>query len=131
MKKSILLINIVCHGVIIGFLFIFVVNGLVTGYPWTLTCYNCNICRLACPLGIDPHGFITSALSNDPDLYITADHIRLTLGDAVNLDPEMVLNIDTEKIRAGEAKARGMRSDREVVVMHIIEDLADNGVFGG
>ena len=62
MKKTFLGVNVVCQGLILIFLAVFLVNGLAAGYPWTIACYNCNICRLACPLGIDPHGFITSVL---------------------------------------------------------------------
>lgn len=90
---------------------------MLTGYPWAITCYNCNICRLACPVGIDPHGFITAALSNDPDSYVSTSHVRLGLAQAARLDPEMTVLLGNVKLKAGNAVERGADPGSEVLVI--------------
>lgn len=157
MKKVFLRINTVCYVAITGFLALAVWTSLSSGYPWAITCYNCVLCRQACPLGIDPYGFVTAAISNDPELYITADRIRLRLKEALDLDPDIVLKIEGLEITAAQALARGLDHKTEVTVskmkardaagycplcgncrkpcpidlpiLEIIEDLKDDGQF--
>ena len=142
---------------IICFLVVPVVTCLQSGYPWTLTCYNCLLCRQACPLGIDPHGFIMAAMTNDPALYINASNVRLRVGEAFDLDPQMALQIDGREVTAAEALEQNVARTKEVVtskmkakdaakycplcgncakkcpinlpVLKIIEDLRDGGKF--
>jgi len=157
MKKLFLHINVFCYLVIAGFLAVSVVTSLGSGYPWSIACYNCVLCRQTCPLGIDPYGFVTAAISNDPNLYIEATNVRLRLGEAVDLDPAIVLSIGGSKVTAHQALAQGVSRNTEVTVfkmkvkhaaqycplcgncekpcpinlpiMDIIEDLRDDGTF--
>ena len=157
MKKVFLRVNIFCYLVIAAFLGLSVVTSLKSGYPWAITCYNCVLCRQACPLGIDPYGFVTAAISNDADLYVEASRLRLRLGEAFDLDPNMVLNIKGSETTAGQALINGLDRDSEVLVarmkvkhaakycplcgncekpcpidlplLEIIEDLQDDGEF--
>jgi ferredoxin len=117
MKRLFFYINIGAYSSTFLFLAFFPVNAFITGFPWAIICYNCNICRLACPVGIDPHGFITASLSNDPDYYISTSHLRLSLAQAQALDPDMPISIDKLKLRASEAIARGMDGGTEVMVV--------------
>ncbi|MBW2149681.1 MAG: hypothetical protein JRI22_22030 [Deltaproteobacteria bacterium] len=157
MNKIFLRINVFCYLVIAGFLGLSVITSLSSAYPWAITCYNCVLCRKTCPLGIDPYGFVTAAISNDPNLYVTATNIRVRLGEAVDLDPYMVLNIKGLNVTATQALDQGLGRDTEVTVsemkvkdaakycplcgncekpcpinlpvMKIIEDLKDDGKF--
>jgi L-lactate utilization protein LutB len=159
MKKVFVRINTVFYVLIICFLGVPVITCLQSGYPWTLTCYNCVLCRQACPLGIDPHGFIMAAMTNDPELYIGASNIRLRVGEAFDLDPQMELKIGGGEITAAKALEHGVARSKEVVtskmrakdaakycplcgncakkcpiklpVLKIIEDLKDDGKFNG
>jgi Fe-S oxidoreductase len=108
-------LNIVFYLVIAGFLASAVVASMRSGYPWSLACYNCILCRHTCPLGINPFGFVRAAVSNDPGLYIEASSIRLSLGEAVQLDPEMVLT--AEGLRCTAKDALGKKKDPELEVM--------------
>jgi L-lactate utilization protein LutB len=119
MKRLLYWLNVGSYCAAIAFMGIFVLNGLLTGYPWAITCYNCNICRLACPVGIDPHGFITAALANDPNYYIATSHLRLALAQAKALDPEMPVSFDNVQLKAGEAVARGIDGGKEVMVIEM------------
>ncbi|MBW1735265.1 MAG: 4Fe-4S dicluster domain-containing protein [Deltaproteobacteria bacterium] len=117
MKKAYLRINIFCYLIIAAFLVVMVTTSLRSGYPWALTCYNCVLCRQACPLGIDPYGFVTAALTSDPDLYVAATNVRLKLKEAFDLDPGMVLRTKNgTTITAARALDEGMGEDREVTV---------------
>jgi len=157
MKKTFIRINVFCYVVIVGFLALAVVTSLSSGYPWSITCYNCVLCRQKCPLGIDPYGFVTAAISNDPGLYIEAKKLRLTLEEALDVDPEMILTIGARSVKARDAVIDGLNPDTEVIVhkmkardaahycplcgncekdcpidlpiMEIIEDLRDDGKF--
>lgn len=117
MKRLFFWINVGSYVSTFVFLGIFPLNAFLTGYPWAITCYNCNICRLACPVGIDPHGFITASLSNDPDFYISTSHLRLGLAQSAKIDPEMPISIDNVKLKASEAMARGIDGGTEVMVV--------------
>ncbi len=158
MKRYFLYFNIGAYCSAIAFLGIFPVNAFLTGYPWAITCYNCNICRLACPIGIDPHGFIVAALTNDPDYYISTSHLRLGLAQAQALDKDMPVSAGKLTMKAGKMLESGVDAEREVnavamkakhvakfcflcgncarrcpiklPIMDIAEDLAKDGGFG-
>jgi L-lactate utilization protein LutB len=159
MKKLSLQINAPIYVLIIGFLAMPVITSLSSGYPWTIACYNCLLCRQSCPFGIDPHGFISAAMTNDPALYIGAANIRIRVGEALDLDPQMVLRVDGREITAADAVSQGVERNREVRTsrmkardaarycplcgncekkcpinlpsLKIIEDLRDDGQFNG
>jgi Fe-S oxidoreductase len=117
MKRVFFYFNVGSSCAAILFLGFFPVNALLSGYPWTITCYNCNICRLACPAGIDPYGFVTAALINDPDHYVSTTRLRLTLAQAGALDPDMSISLNRAKMKAQEARSRGIADDTEVTVV--------------
>lgn len=117
MSRFFFYINVGFTCAAIAFLGIFPLNALLTGYPWAITCYNCNICRLACPVGIDPHGFISAALTNNPDHYISVSRLRLGLAQVESLDPEMPISLRSVKMKAGEAVAQGFHGETEVMVV--------------
>lgn len=119
MKRVFFYFNVGSSCAAILFLGFFPINALLSGYPWTITCYNCNICRLACPAGIDPYGFVTAALINDPDHYVSTTRIRLTLAQAEALDLEMPISLNGAKMKAQEARARGIPDDTEVTIVAI------------
>lgn len=126
MKKFFLYINIACYVLIAGFLATTIVTAMQSGYPWTLTCYNCMLCRRICPLGLDPYGFVSAAITNDPDLYIAATNVRMRLGEAYNLDPQMLLRRKdgrTETVR--QMLCRGVMHDREITAYKMkVKDAA-------
>ncbi len=116
MKKIFLRINVMCYLIIVCFLALSVVTSMSSGYPWAITCYNCSLCRQACPLGIDVQGIVTAAISNDPHLSITANRIRLRLGEAMQIDPEMMLQSGRSAVRAGRLLADGTPPETEFTV---------------
>jgi len=150
-------INLFCYLVIAVFLAGSVAASLTSGYPWSIACYNCILCKHTCPIGIDPYGFVKAAISNEPDLYIEASSIRLRLGEAAELDPRLSLKVDESEMTVQTALAKGISPDSEVTVlrmrakdaakfcplcgncekpcpvalpiMKIIEDLKDDGKF--
>ncbi len=150
-------INLFCYLVIALFLAGSVVASLTSGYPWSIACYNCILCKHTCPIGIDPYGFVKAAISNAPALYIEASSIRLRLGEAVDLDPHLYLKIEGSEVTAQAALERKIAPDSEVMVsrmkakdaakfcplcgncekpcpitlpiMKIVEDLRDDGEF--
>ena len=159
MKKIFVRINAACYVIVVCFLAIPVFTSFQSGYPWALTCYNCLLCRQACPFGIDPHGFISAAMTNDPNLYISATNIRLRVGEGFDIDPQMVLKVGGIEITAAKALEHGVARTEEAVtskmkardaarfcplcgnctkkcpiklpLLKIIEDLRDDGKFNG
>ena len=157
MKKAFIRINVFCYVVIVVFLAVSVVASFRSGYPWSITCYNCVLCRQKCPLGIDPYGFVTAAISNDPGLYIEAKNLRLRLGEALEVDPNIIETAGKSAVTAKGVLDRGLDPNAEVTVsmikagdaarycplcgncekdcpidlpiMEIIEDLRDDGKF--
>jgi Fe-S oxidoreductase len=125
MKKYALIVNVVSYVIISLFLGTAVVTSFLSGYPWTLACYDCLACSGACPLDIDPRGFVTAALSNDPGLYIPAGNLRLKLSEAAAVDPAMVVVLGGKREKASAAVSRGWDPDREVTVHTIrVKDVA-------
>ncbi|AFM23514.1 4Fe-4S dicluster domain-containing protein [Desulfomonile tiedjei] len=117
MKRVFFYFNVGSSCAAILFLGLFPMNALLSGYPWTITCYNCNICRLACPAGIDPYGFVIAALVNDPDHYMSATRLRLRLAQAEALDPEMLVSVNKTKMKAREARITGIPEETEVTII--------------
>ena len=158
MKKVTLYINVFCYLLIACFLAATLVTALQSGYPWAVNCYNCVLCRRVCPLGFDPYGFISAAITNDPDLYMPATNVRIRLQKAVETDPFMQLRLaDGTVLTARQLVEQGGRPGDEVTVekmkarhaarycplcgscdkacpinlpvSKIIEDLRDDGLF--
>jgi L-lactate utilization protein LutB len=150
--------NIICYLFLAGFLLLFPVLSIVSGYPWALNCYNCSSCSRSCVLGINPTGFISAATTNNPQLVMAVSNVRMKLGEAARLDPEMVIaTSDGAQMTAEGAIAVGMLSDMEIMsvkmkaqdaarycllcgncekdcpvnltLMNIIKDLKDDGKF--
>ena len=117
MKKIYRYINIACYLLIAGFLATTVVTAMRSGYPWTLSCYSCMLCRRICPLGLDPYGFVSAAIANDPGLYIPATNVRMRLGEACDLDTQMPLRRKDGAVETAEQmRSRGVGRDHEVTV---------------
>jgi len=160
MKKNLLKVNTCCYLIIAAYLLITVSNAVRSGFPWAMTCYSCLLCRQSCPLGIDPHGFISAANTDDPNLYVTASNIRIHLNQAIEIDPDMQVRFRNQPVvKAKTALAQGIEPEAEVTVlkmhakdaasfcplcgncnkacpitlplMKIIEDLKDDGEFNG
>ncbi|CCK79458.1 MULTISPECIES: hypothetical protein [Desulfobacula] len=158
MKKKFLYINVFCYLCIAAFLAATIGTSLKSGYPWAMTCYNCVLGRQICPLGIDPYGFISAAITNDPEIYVSATNIRMKLGKALDIDPNMTLilpdkslvtaqtlsltqkdldyEVTTHKIKVKDAATFCPlcgNCDRvcpiNLPVLKIIEDLKDDGKF--
>lgn len=126
MKKTYLYVNVCCYLCIAGYLAVCAATALRSGYPWAMTCYNCVSCRQICPLGIDPYGFISAAITNDPDIYVPATNIRMTLGQALDLDPGMTLRLsDKTLVTARELARTEPDRSREVTTFRIkVKDAA-------
>lgn len=150
-------INILCYLVIAAFMAGGAVASLSSGYPWSIACYNCILCKQTCPIGIDSYGFLRAAMSDNPDLMIEANSIRLRLGEAFEVDPGMIVRHQGWRSTAREALGRRIDPESEVTVssmkakdaakycplcgncekpcpvklpiMQIIEDLRDDGEF--
>ncbi|MDD5205219.1 MAG: 4Fe-4S dicluster domain-containing protein, partial [Desulfobacterales bacterium] len=123
----------------------------------SIACYNCILCKQTCPIGINPYGFLRAAMSDNPDLMIEANSIRLRLGEAFEVDPGMIVRNQGWESTAREALERRTSPESEVIVsrmkakdaakycplcgncekpcpvklpiMKIIEDLRDDGEF--
>jgi len=80
-----------------------VINAFISGHPWALTCYQCKACNLRCPLGYDVSLYVEAAATNNPDLYMSASNLQLTLGEAYETDPDMIVEIDGKKMTANDA----------------------------
>ena len=80
-----------------------VFTGFQSGHPWTLTCYQCKACSLKCPLGYDVSVYVAASATNNPDLYMSAKNLQLTLKEAYETDREMIVEIDGEQMSADEA----------------------------
>ena len=116
MKRKLVIINVIGVTLIVGYLAYLAFNAFRSGYPWALICYNCKQCNASCILGIDPQGFIASAYANDPDIYIYATNIRMTLQKAYNTDPGMTLKAGNDTITAQEAlKLRNIPPETEII----------------
>lgn len=116
MKRPLVIINTIGIVLIIGYLSYLGFNAFRSGYPWALLCYNCKSCNAACILGIDPQGFITAAYANDPDIYIYATNIRISLQEAYDRDPGMTMIADDDIITVREALTkRGIPPQTEII----------------
>ena len=110
MKKSFIIFNVIIYLAIGGYLGVIVYNSLAAHHPWSMACYNCKKCDSVCVLGIDPQGFITAAYSGEPDLYIRANNIKLTVERAMNIDPDMRISLDGKDHVLHEALENGLVS---------------------
>ncbi len=80
-----------------------VIGAFTSGHPWALTCYQCKACNLKCPLGYDVSLYVAAAATDNPDLYMSASNLQLTLGEAYTTDPEMIIEIEGIRMTADEA----------------------------
>lgn len=80
-----------------------VINSFTSGHLWALTCYQCKACNLKCPLGYDVSIYLAAAVTNNPDLYMSASNLQLTLEEAYMTDPEMIVEVDNKKMTSGDA----------------------------
>ncbi len=69
-----------------------VINAFTSGHPWALTCYQCKACSLNCPLGYDVSVYVAAAVTDNPDLYMGASNLQLTLEEAHRTDPDMLVS---------------------------------------
>lgn len=69
-----------------------VINAFTSGHPWALTCYQCKACSLNCPLGYDVSVYVAAAVTDNPDLYMSASNLQLTLEEAHRTDPDMLVS---------------------------------------
>lgn len=69
-----------------------VINAFTSGHPWALTCYQCKACSLNCPLGYDVSVYVAAAVTDNPDLYMSASNLQLTLEEAYRTDPNMLVS---------------------------------------
>ncbi|MDR2818989.1 MAG: 4Fe-4S dicluster domain-containing protein [Desulfovibrio sp.] len=91
MKRVFFLVNIGCYLVILAYVGIVAASAVASGYPWTITCYNCGLCRQSCPIGLDPYGFIAAATANDRTTMMQAVNVKLLPHEAALLDRNMPL----------------------------------------
>lgn len=116
MKRPLVILNTIGIVLIVGYLAYLGYNAFRSGYPWALVCYNCKSCNASCILGIDPQGFIEAAYANDPDIYIFATNIRMSLQKAYDMDPAMTLIAGNDIVTAREAiKKRGIPPQTEII----------------
>jgi len=80
-----------------------VFTGFMSGHPWALTCYQCKACNLNCPLGYDVSMYVAAAATNNPDLYMSAKNLQLTVEEAYETDRDMLVEVDGEQMTAEEA----------------------------
>ncbi|MFH1402691.1 MAG: hypothetical protein ABIH11_00295 [Candidatus Altiarchaeota archaeon] len=95
--------NVVAFLVIAGILALYSYTAFASGHPWALTCYQCRACNLNCPLGYDVASYMTAAVTNNPDLYMTASNLQLTVREAYDTDSGMTIEYNGERMTAGEA----------------------------
>ncbi|MBD3388001.1 MAG: hypothetical protein GF416_03035 [Candidatus Altiarchaeales archaeon] len=98
--------NVVAFFVIAAILALFAYTAYSSGHPWSLTCYQCRACNLNCPLGYDVAKFVVAAAVDDPDIYMSARNLQLRLDEAYSTDPDMTVEVDGERMTAGEAIER-------------------------
>jgi ferredoxin len=80
-----------------------VINAFTSGHPWALTCYQCKACNLKCPLGYDVSVYVAAAATDNPDLYMSASNLQLTLEEAYGTDPDMIVEVEGNRTTANEA----------------------------
>jgi len=80
-----------------------VFTGFRSGHPWALTCYQCKACNLKCPLGYDVSVYVAASATNNPDLYMSAKNLQLTVKDAYETDRNMKVEMDGKMMTAEEA----------------------------
>jgi ferredoxin len=85
-------INTVTAVFLATILMVMIANAALTRHPWAITCYNCKACNLKCPLGLDPSGYVTAALTANPDYMMYATKVRISLEEALQVDPGMIIN---------------------------------------
>ena len=83
-----------------------VIESFSAGHPWALTCYQCKACNLKCPLGYDVSMYVAAAATDNPDLYMSSTKLQLILEEAYLTDPDMIVEINDERMSAGEAYDR-------------------------
>jgi ferredoxin len=101
-----------------------VLNAFTSAHPWALTCYQCKACNLNCPLGYDVSVYVAAAATNNPNLYMSASNLQLTLEEAYITDPEMILEVGGERMTA-EAAHREYENDTIVLARKLrVKDAA-------
>lgn len=94
----------------------FVIFGTQSGHPWALTCYQCRACNINCPLGYDVASYVTAAATNNPDLYMRATKLQLSLEESYTTDQNMIIEIDGVRMTAKEAVEKDYAADSVVWV---------------
>lgn len=152
-------INAVTAALLATILMVMMGNATLARHPWAITCYNCKACNLKCPLGIDPSGYVTAALTANPDHMMFATNIGISLKEAAEVDPEMTINhngtiatarkalfelelpeeteIRVHKMKARDAAAYDLLCSNcqktcpiDLPIEDIIRDLREDGMFG-
>lgn len=94
----------------------FIIFGTQSGHPWALTCYQCRACNINCPLGYDVASYVAAAATNNPNLYMRATKLQLTLKESYITDKNMIIEVNGETMTAEEAVERGHPLDKVVWV---------------
>jgi len=110
-------INAITAAFLATVLIVMIVNATLARHPWAITCYNCKACNLRCPLGLDPSGYVTAALTANPDHMMYATNIRISLDEANTVDPEMLINYKGNLMTARKALfGLGLSAETEIRV---------------
>lgn len=110
-------INTVTAVFLATILMVMIANAALTRHPWAITCYNCKACNLTCPLGLDPSGYVTAALTANPDYMMYATKLRISLEEALQVDPGMIINHRGKQLSAQRALSElGLSPKTEVRV---------------
>jgi predicted aldo/keto reductase-like oxidoreductase len=110
--------NVIAFVVIAAVLALFSYTAVSSGHPWAITCYQCRACNLNCPLGYDVASYLTAATTDNPDLYMTAKNLQITLGEALKTDPKMTVEVNGSVMTSLEA-AKTYSNDTVVNVMRL------------
>jgi ferredoxin len=80
-----------------------VINAFYSGHLWALTCYQCKACSLKCPVGYDVSVYVAAASTDNPNLYMSASNLQLTLEEAYAADPNMIIELGNKTMTSREA----------------------------
>ena len=111
MEKKYRQFNVVMYILMAAILGLFIVFGTQSGHPWALTCYQCRACNINCPLGYDVASYIAAASTNNPNLYMDASNLQLSLRESFNTDKNMIIEIDSTRMTAKDAVDSGYDLD--------------------
>ena len=108
--------NLSAYVIIIIFIVIIIVKAVAFGHPWSLSCYVCKKCTSSCVLGIDPSQLLLAANLNDPNLYITANNIRIRANDALAVDSNMIIKFKVHELNLNEALKGNLLTKDDVIL---------------